>query len=59
MKKESIYQMVWYLDTGNIFKREKNGKFEKSNKTELASFLLTNAHSFKIKSNKISRTFTK
>ena len=49
MKKENIYQFTWYTDTGNIFKREKNGSFEKSNKSELATFMIDNASTFKMK----------
>lgn len=52
IKEKDIFQFVWYSDTGNIFKREKKGKFVKSNKSELASFMFDNSDTFVLRRRK-------
>ena len=59
MKKENIYQVVWYTDTDTLYKREKDGKFEKTNKTVMIDFCLDNAKTFKVKKNAVSLIITK
>ena len=59
MNKENIYQVVWYTDTDTLYKREKNGKFEKTNKTVMIDFCLAHAKTFKTKKNSVSLIITK
>ena len=59
MKKEDIYQIVLYTDTDTLYKREKAGKFEKTNKSTMIDFCLTHAKTFKTKKNAVSLIITK